>query len=108
LQFADHIQYFCDLGFAELRFADSVTFCGLKTSTNSQIHNFPPYMAFHSLKYIYVANIRSIPMHIWIRNTAFFFAILRICICGLGHQENLWIWDWGISPRKIAALQRAD
>jgi hypothetical protein len=49
--------------------------------------------AFHMLKYSYVGKgkDRVKPMRIWIRNTAFFLANLRIY--GLGHQGNLRICD---------------
>jgi hypothetical protein len=84
MRFMDQIQYF-------LRFADPINFCGLKTSTNSQIHNF--------LR-TYLAKTRSIPMCVWIRNTDFFS--LQICgfvFGGLGHQGNLQICYCGMNTR---------
>jgi hypothetical protein len=38
--------------FADLRFADSVIFCWLKNSANSQIQNFSPYK--YQLKMLFV------------------------------------------------------
>ncbi len=69
------------------------------------------------LLYLGNTNIRSKPMRIWLRNTSFFLANLRICnlrtrtprpcgfaiyrfaICRLAHLINLRICGCGISPR---------
>jgi hypothetical protein len=36
-------RWIANCGLANLRFADPIIFCGLKTSANPQIHNFSPY-----------------------------------------------------------------
>jgi hypothetical protein len=47
-------------------------------------------------------------MRIWISNTAFFLANLRIAICRLGHPGNFWSCDLQINRYKLADLQVAD
>jgi hypothetical protein len=61
-----------------------------------------------SLKYTNVGkkNIKGKPIHIWIKNIAFFFAHLLICDLrtGMGHQGTLQICDLWIYHNKFPDL----